>query len=306
MGIVSRYQSVFLLLVFVQISGCNSDSDPVGSVSIDDPPKTLNRQPVWSPSGLEIAFTHNAVDLNDAGKRGPWQIWKYSIASETAAYVAAGRSPTWSPSSSAIAYIRDGDVWVFDLESDQETRMTQLGDAVHPKWSPVGDEILFQYGFFGLQRTLWTVSVPDGQVTDLGVESTTANWFPDATSIVLTALGEKSLHVLSLPDNTIHEVIDVAPSNLRHPAVHPLGGKVAFLRFGGGLPIAILQVDLDSGDASEFLARGHQFSWSPQGDKVVYERLNDEGEEYELWVLDLTSQESYQLPLGPLLEWPED
>ena len=55
------------------------------------------------------------------------------------------RSPlSWSPDGTKIAFDRDGDLFTIDVESGEETRLTQTQDwEVDPTWSPDGHRIAF-------------------------------------------------------------------------------------------------------------------------------------------------------------------
>jgi hypothetical protein len=49
-----------------------------------------------------------------------------------------------SPLASRIAYLRDGDIYLFDLVTKQTTRITSRGDIVNLSWSSDGKQIAFE------------------------------------------------------------------------------------------------------------------------------------------------------------------
>ena len=52
--------------------------------------------------------------------------------------------PSWSPDGTRIAFDRDGDLFIIDVESGEETRLTRTqGPEGDPTWSPDGSRILF-------------------------------------------------------------------------------------------------------------------------------------------------------------------
>lgn len=57
-----------------------------------------------------------------------------------------------------VAFIAGGDVWVVDLDTDQQTRLTRDGRNSHPHWSADGRWIAYQKG-----DQLWAVEVSTGK-----------------------------------------------------------------------------------------------------------------------------------------------
>jgi hypothetical protein len=53
-----------------------------------------------------------------------------------------------------VAYIMGGDLWVYDLDNDQDQRLTFEGYISHPQWSPDGSKIAYRK-----QKQLWIVDL---------------------------------------------------------------------------------------------------------------------------------------------------
>lgn len=66
--------------------------------------------------------------------------------------------PPSAPVLGRVAYIAGGDVWVVDLDTDQQTRLTRDGHNSHPRWSADGHWIAYQKG-----DQLWVVEVGSGK-----------------------------------------------------------------------------------------------------------------------------------------------
>ncbi len=72
-------------------------------------------------------------------------------------------SPTGVLPLGKVAYILDGNVWVKNLASNQQERLTQDGDNSFPMWSADGRWIAHLKG-----QQLWTIEVSTGQSVQVG------------------------------------------------------------------------------------------------------------------------------------------
>jgi Tol biopolymer transport system component len=72
-------------------------------------------------------------------------------------------TPTVGPTAGLgkLAFVRDGDIWVLDVDSGQETRLTTDGQNWWPQWSADGEWIAFQkrvpQGEFETLTEVWTM-----------------------------------------------------------------------------------------------------------------------------------------------------
>lgn len=53
-----------------------------------------------------------------------------------------GEYPDWCPAGDCIAYVRDGDLWIFDIPGKKKWKVTE--NATQPSFSPCGKEIAFE------------------------------------------------------------------------------------------------------------------------------------------------------------------
>ena len=142
---------------------------------------------VWSPNGEALAlFGVKAPDSED----GTYKSVLYTVGSDgsdlTAIWeVELGRShrdsPTWSPDSSRIAFMRGGNLYVADPQGGNARRLVSDGVEI-PYWLPDGSEIL--YLRFG---RLSAATVDEPQVRELANLSRYGllAWSPDASSVAV-------------------------------------------------------------------------------------------------------------------------
>ena len=128
-----------------------------------------DREPVWSPSGDEIAyrsFHDGNYDLYalDLASHAPRQLTKTDAPVWNA-------SPAWSPDGKWITFEtnRDGnyEIYLMDNNGAQVRNLSNSpGDDKEPAWSPDGTQIAFSSDRDG-NFELYTISVASGTVTRL-------------------------------------------------------------------------------------------------------------------------------------------
>ncbi|MDX9833027.1 MAG: hypothetical protein RBU35_22345, partial [Anaerolineae bacterium] len=88
-------------------------------------------------------------------------------------------TPTPAPRLGKVVFLRGGDIWVSDLDTGRETRLTEGGGNEYPRWSTSGRWVAFLQ-----ERTLWVVSAEGGfplRVSDVAAEN--ASWSPVADQL---------------------------------------------------------------------------------------------------------------------------
>lgn len=71
--------------------------------------------------------------------------------------------PPSAPFLGKVAYIAGGDVWVVDLDTDRQIRLTHDGRNIRPRWSADGRWIAYLKG-----ESLWAVEVETGKEWSIG------------------------------------------------------------------------------------------------------------------------------------------
>ena len=97
----------------------------------------------WSPDSAFVAYD---VTMED----GTENIWIVSLEDrEAQLLIPNGLLPAWS-SRDEIAFRRDGQIWLYDFNTGNETLFLDFKDDVSwPAWSPDGEEMLFAMGING-------------------------------------------------------------------------------------------------------------------------------------------------------------
>ena len=139
--------------------------------------------PALSPDGNRIVF----AALN--------QLWLMEVGSKPQPLTSGSyykQSPAWSPDGRQIAYSSDkagtADMYVFDLDTKSERRVTNLADSaeIEPAWAPDGKKIAFQKN-----GTTYIVDLSSGEIKEAikeTYEPGKASWSANGKTIAVAAL----------------------------------------------------------------------------------------------------------------------
>ncbi|MCP4289191.1 MAG: hypothetical protein GY792_33015 [Gammaproteobacteria bacterium] len=124
---------------------------------------------VVSPNGQKLALV--VVDkeqLTQKGRSFTFSIYVFDVQSHDLKLISEGTLPVWSPNEKRIAFIKDGSLWIADLESGQIHERVikhekQSMSITELAWSPDSKQIAYLYNF-GMHRipAIWLVDADDG------------------------------------------------------------------------------------------------------------------------------------------------
>jgi len=205
-----------------------------------------DRHPVWSPDGSRIAFSSTRsgrlakIYTVDPDGSNVLQLFELPGTS-FGAY-----EPTWSPDGSRIAVHADAfgnfEIWMIDLETEEQTRLTFAGDIdKEPSWSPDGEQLVYasrRGGYYDIY--ILDVTVPNPQpvrVTSLPLDEVRPAWSPDGGQIAFESGND---------DNNQIYVVGTDGSGLTVLTETGSAGSVSWSPDGQWLAFAWDQDDTDS------------------------------------------------------------
>jgi Tol biopolymer transport system component len=154
-----------------------------------------NFYPRYSPDGKWIAYVSNKT--SDYMGQSALFIRKADSSAERMATPGVRSALSWSPDGKKIVYSKYNtptvqghvyyDLYVYDVEKEEETRLTRGLRAFNPAWSPDGSRIAFVHGSDGTIN-LSTVDAQGGNRVQLtayanGEQVFTPTWSPDGAWI---------------------------------------------------------------------------------------------------------------------------
>jgi hypothetical protein len=212
------------------------------------------------------------------------------ISSDTDLYKSVGFS--WSPDSTRIAYARhwstsDGTVrlgvFVHNIETGEERRLTGDVNAADPAWSPDGSRIAFVLSQEGGRCARIALMDPDGAnqrvLTDGPDMPTTAcrpTWSPDSHELCFEVVnwGEVGLATMGVEPGgpPFRMLIDDEHGYNRSPSWSPDGTRIAYTGYGWGMAETNVY-DLRSGTVTRYTQEAvrsvYEPTWTPDGKELV-------------------------------------
>ena len=219
--------------------------------------------------------------------------------------------PSLSPDGNQVAFERNGDLFVKQVDGEALVQVTRTGESESaPAWSPDGRQLAFTrdgQGTFlisplgGAERKIADTRVP------LLLKATA--WTRDARALVISELTSPigaSLFVMSIETGEKTRLTSPPEPGIGDgwPAVSPDGKTVAFARYSQDTSANVYLVPLSGGEPRQLTADKASIfglAWTPDGDLVV---SSDRGGSFRLW--RLSAQPSSSPPIAPLSVAGED
>lgn len=183
---------------------------------------------VWGPDGDWLYFLRRGELRRVHAKDGRM---------ETVADTGPGRSRlTLSPDGSHLGFLWEGDIWVHELASGENRRLTELGVP------GIG------------QVSLGAYNRPDAYVSEY-------HWSPDGESIALVHMDQREVRRVPIP-SYLHEEPILHEVRRPYPGDHDLVRHVGVIDIEGG---SVSFIGLEGSDRRHVL----ELQWSPGGERLL-------------------------------------
>ena len=217
--------------------------------------RRVARDAAWSPDGTHVAFV--------LGRRDSW---RYTGDGDLYVMDADGSglhrithgigvtSPTWSPDGTHLAFVRNQGTALCVIKADGSNLRviaSARGYYQHPRWSPLGNVIVYQSHIHGSDWGGTFAIRPDGtderRMPVFMGEGSYPSWSPDGRKLVFA--GGNGLAVFDITTGQTRRLsVCSRCAGGMFPAWSPDGSAIAFIRQeDGGASFHLYVVDLHSG-----------------------------------------------------------
>ncbi len=265
--------------------------------------------PIWSPDGRYLAYRHADCDRPGDG----W--WDVVISDPqgnvVTSFPSEGWGISWSPDSTRVAvWIRWAKtIGIYGIDGERQTLLTlarviAAGDA-DPVWAPDGESLL-----------LGNFEIPLDGTPPRRLHTEEGTYSPDGSRVAYTT---RSRVVIAAADGSHPQ--EVFGERVRSLAWSPTGDRIAFTSWNGtelrlvdvatgtsggptSPPPVTLLTKVDGSDVLLFIAGG-AFEFSPEGDRILFSRTEDEGSgASSLWSVNADGSDLRRLVAGTALgDW---
>jgi Tol biopolymer transport system component len=229
---------------------------------------------LWLPAGLLLVLLAGVVWLF-VGRGSPVQV---STPVPLTTYPGVEGPPSLSPDGNQVAFERDGNIFVKQVDSEAVVQLTRTEAAERaPAWSPDGRSI----AFCRAREAIFVMSPLGGgerKVADTRAPLLleTLAWTPDSASLIaseMTSPVGASLFVISVATGEKRRLTQPPQPSIGDgwPAVSPDGRTVVFARYSQDTSANVHVVPVTGGEARQVTAEKASLfglAWTPDGDVV--------------------------------------
>lgn len=265
-------------------------------------PIPMDEGPTWSPNGEWICYSHTSIDFNDSTY--PTGLYIIDTNGQNRSLVIEGqaRNPGWSPDGSRIVF-NGGRIYTITPRGDSLAQVTTVG-GFFPSFSPDGAKIVFdtRYNDPKGSNVIWIVNVNGDSLHDISEHGTgewrDPEWSPDGNKILhirfLTGVSGEEIFVMNTSgENGIR--LTNNNNNDSYPS-WSYDGKFIIWTHSGTNEFGIWIMKSDGTEKRKLVdGGGGHGSFSPQGNKIVFTKLDSDESRAVLWIYDLNSLETRQL-----------
>jgi len=317
---VLRSVGLCTLAVMTALGGCRGQAplappdDQCVTVPRDSLRMARHEDPSWSIRGMIayqdrgiICFYDDGGYLPDPELAGLWIL--NPATQERLRILPGGELPSWSPDGSKVV-VTLGQLFIFNIDDSSLTRIPGSGSHFFPSWSPNGEWIAYDDGW-----DIWIVRTDGSDARNLGHVSGPSgsrfpSWSPDGAQIVHVRYTDVSpyseIFVMNTDGTGVARLTHNQTDDL-HPVFSPDGHWIAYtghlLSTDRHPQVWIMEAD-GSNPKRLTINGGVHPSWSPDGQQLVFSRLNlpcGESEFGVLWTVDVKSGAESQLTRP----WPQ-
>ena len=208
--------------------------------------------------------------------------------------------PTLSPDGTRVVLGQDGDLWVRELASGRDTRLTETsGFDVVPTWTPTGSAVAFASGDASVFLHSRPTDLSSSMKPLLSTKGSAlpGSWTPDGQALVYYTVNDQGdRDIWTLPVDGEPVPFLATDANERAPRLSPDGRWLAYISDQSGEDRVFAQAYPSGGERfSVSTGSGTEPVWSRDGRELFYRTGN------EVWAVNVDTDTGFRPGVPRLL-----